>query len=457
MRELTVAPLDVKDIKQLGVLRAVTSYSATSYFLYRGEPMGYEYELLQSFADYLEVDVEIVVSNDIDSMFHYLNTGKVDLIAHALTITKERKERVSFSDYLYLVNQVLVQRKPDNWRSMSWTEIRKNLIGDPIELIGDTVAVCKNTSYYSRLQNLSEEIGGEIVIDTLPGNLSTDEVIHMVKDKKIKYTIADNNLAAVNASYYPILDIDVPISFSQRVAWAVANDADSLQASLNEWIQRMKKRNNYYAIYNKYFKNKKDFRRRVKSEFYSLNNAKISEYDELIQKYAAKIGWDWRLLSALIYQESRFEPEAASWAEAKGLMQLMPGTADDLGVEDRTDPEQSLYGGTKYLNQLYLHFEEIPDSLERLKFTMASFNAGIGHVEDARRLAEANGHDPQIWDDHVENAILQLSYPKGYNHPVVRYGYVRGIEPYTYVQQIMDRYGHYKQFIDEELTQVMSL
>ncbi|MEM9051548.1 MAG: transporter substrate-binding domain-containing protein [Bacteroidota bacterium] len=448
--------LDLKEIKQLGVLRAMTTYSATSYFLYRGEPMGYEYELLQRFADHLEVNLEIVITDDIDSMFYYLNSGKVDLIAHGLTITKERKQEVDFSDYLYLVNQVLVQRKPDNWRRMSWSGIQKNLISDPIELIGDTIAVRQNTSYFTRLQHLSEEIGGEIVIDTLPGGLSTDEIIHMVVDKKIDYTIADNNIAAINASYYPVLDIDVPISFSQRVAWAISKDSDSLLIALNGWIRGMKKKNDYYTIYNKYFKNKKDFRRRVKSEFYSLNNSSISEYDELIQKYANEIGWDWRLLAAIVYQESRFQPEAASWAEAKGLMQLMPGTAADLGVEDRTDPEQSLYGGTKYLAQLFDHFETIPDSLERIKFAMASFNAGIGHVEDARRLAEANGKSPFIWDDNVEDAILELSFAKGYNHPVVRYGYVRGIEPYTYVDQIMERYGHYIQFIERDVKDVLT-
>lgn len=442
--------LDINQIRQLGVLRAMTTYSATSYFLYRGEPMGYEYELLQRFADHLEVNLEIVVTEDIDSMFYYLNTGRVDLIAHGLTITKERKAEVSFSDYLYLVNQVLVQRKPDNWRNMSWTGIQKNLINDPIELIGDTIAVRRETSYFSRLQHLSEEIGGEIIIDTLPGHLSTDEIIHLVVDKELNYTIADNNIAAINASYYPVLDISVPISFSQRVAWAVSKESDLLLAELNGWIQEMKGKNEYYAIYNKYFKNRKDFRRRVKSEFYSLNNSSISEYDQLIQKYAEKIGWDWRLLSALVYQESRFQPEAASWAEAKGLMQLMPGTARDLGVEDRADPEQSLYGGTKYLRQLFDHFQSIPDTLERMKFAMASFNAGLGHVEDARRLAKANGINPSLWDNNVEEAILELSFASGYNHPVVKYGYVRGIEPYTYVDQIMERYGHYLQFIQRD-------
>lgn len=442
---------DLTEIKQRGTLRAMTTYSATSYFLYRGEPMGYEYELLERFADYLDVELEIVVSDDIDSMFYHLNSGEIDLIAHGLTITQERKEMVSFSDYLYLVNQVLVQRKPENWRELRWNVIERDLIKDPIELIGDTVSVRKNTSYLARIENLSEEIGGEIFVDTLPGRLSTDEIIQMVVNDEIKYTIADNNIAAINASYYPILNIDVPISFSQRIGWAVNKNSDELLLATNNWIGGMKKQTDYYVIYNKYYKNKRDFRRRVKSEFYSINNNRISEYDNLIQKYSDKIGWDWRLLASLVYQESRFEPDASSWADAEGLMQIMPATAEDLGIEDRSDPEQSIKGGTTYLAQLYGNFDEVPDSLERIKFTMASFNAGLGHVEDARRLAEKRGLNPDQWEDNVDKMILGLSYPKNFNDSVVRYGYVRGIEPYTYVSQIMERYGHYVQFIDEDV------
>ncbi|MCZ4408493.1 membrane-bound lytic murein transglycosylase MltF [Cryomorphaceae bacterium 1068] len=442
---------DLSEIKNRGVLRAMTTYSATSYFLYRGEPMGYEYELLERFADYLEVDLEIVVSDNIDSMFYHLNNGEIDLIAHGLTITQERKEDVSFSDYLYLVNQVLVQRKPENWRKMRWSRIERDLIKDPIELIEDTVSVRKNTSYFARIKNLSDEIGGEIHIDTLPGRLSTDEIIQMVVNGDIEYTIADNNIAAINASYYPILDITVPISFSQRIAWAVDKNSDELLTSMNEWIGEMKKETDYYVIYDKYFKNKRDFRRRVKSEFYSINNNRISEYDPLIQKYANEIGWDWRLLASLVYQESRFKPEASSWAEAEGLMQIMPSTAEELGIDDRSDPEQSISGGTRYLYQLYSNFEEVPDSLERIKFTMASFNAGLGHVEDARRLAEKRGLNPNVWERNVAEMILALSYPKSFNDPVVRHGYLRGIEPYTYISQIMERYRHYVQFINQDV------
>ncbi|SHK07765.1 membrane-bound lytic murein transglycosylase F [Tangfeifania diversioriginum] len=438
----------LRKIKREGKLRALTTYSGTSYFLYRGQPMGFEYELLKRFADHLGVELEIVVSQNIDSLLNNLNSGEIDLVAHGITITSDRKEEVNFTDYLYLTHQVLVQRKPENWRRMGWSAVEKELVHDAIELIGDTVSVRENSSYFRRLKNLSREIGGEIHIDTLPGTLSTDRIIKMVVDGDIKYTVADDNIASINASYYHILDIDVPISFSQRVAWAVAPGSNELLDEINSWLSEMKDEVDYYVIYNKYFKNRRNFRQRVQSDFYSLTNNSISEYDELIKEYSDSIDWDWRLLASQIYQESRFEPRASSWAGAGGLMQIMPAMAEDLGVSDRSNPEQNIKGGTKFLKRLWDNFEEVEDSVQRIKFTLASYNCGYYHVLDARKLAEMNNLDPNRWDNNVEEMILELSYPDNYNKPEMKYGYVRGIEPYTYVEQIFERFDHYRQFIE---------
>ncbi len=438
----------LEEIRESGRLRALTTYSGTSYFLYRGQAMGFEYELLERFADHLGVELEIVVSQNIDHLFDRLMEGDIDLVAHGITITSDRKERVNFTDYLYLTHQVLVQKKPDNWRNMKWSAIESELVHDAIELIGDTVSVRKNTSYYQRLVNLSGEIGGEIVIDTLSGNLSTDEIIKMVVDGKIKYTVADNNIASINSSYYHILDIDVPVSFSQRIGWAVNPGATDFLNVLNEWLKEMKEEVDYYVIYNKYFKNKRDFRKRIQSDFYSITNNRISKYDELIKENADTIDWDWRLVASLIYQESQFDPTASSWAGAGGLMQIMPAVAEELGVDNRLNPEQSIEGGTRFLKDLWDKFDAVEDSIQRIKFTMASYNCGYYHVLDARTLAEIKGLDPNRWDNNVEEMILKLSYPDNYNRPEIKYGYVRGIEPYTYVRQIFQRYEHYTQFIE---------
>jgi len=437
------------DIRQGGNLRALTIYSSTSYFLYRGQPMGFEYDLLKRFADYLGVELEIKVSKNINNLLDRVNDDDIDLVAHGIAITSDRKETANFTDYLYLTHQVLVQKKPDNWRNMSWSEIESSLIHDAIELIGDTVSVRKNSSYYRRLRNLSKEIGGEIFIDTVAGNLSTDEIIKMVVDGEIKYTVADNNIASINAAYYQNLDIRVPVSFSQRIAWAVNPKASELLEAVNEWLEKIKGNVDYYVIYNKYFKNKRDFIKRVKSDFYSLNKNQISRFDDIIKENAEILGWDWRLVASMIYQESRFKTDASSWAGAGGLMQIMPAIAEDLGIDDRTDPEENINSGTKYLRRLWNRFDMVEDSVQRIKFTLASYNCGYYHVADARNLAEQRGLDRNKWDYNVEKMILELSYPDNYNNPVVKYGYVRGIEPYTYVEQIFERYEHYRKFIEK--------
>ncbi|HYQ56111.1 MAG TPA: transporter substrate-binding domain-containing protein [Draconibacterium sp.] len=439
---------DLPEIIDDGVLNVVATYSSTSYFLYRGQPMGYEYDLLKRFAKNIGVDFKIEVSNNIDTMYHMLNTGKVDLIAHGLTITGKRKEFIQFTDYLYLTHQVLVQRKPDNWRKMKWSELQSSLIHDAIELIGDTVSVRANSSYLNRMENLMDEMGGEIYVDTLSGDLSTDKIIEMVANGEIKYTFADNNIATINASYYPNLDIRVPVSFSQRMAWAIRPESEQLLTSLNTWIDSMKNGVEYYVIYNKYFKNERDFIRRENSEFFSMNHNRISEYDDLIKINADTLGWDWRLYAAMIYQESRFNPESESWAGARGLMQMMPSTAERYGVDNRTDPEESLEGGTKVLKVLWDRFIDIPDSVQRIKFTMAAYNCGYSHVLDARTLAEEERIDSYRWDECVEESMLKLSYPENYNKSFIKYGYVRGIEPVSYVRQIFSRYEHYCQLVD---------
>ncbi|MEM1002527.1 MAG: transporter substrate-binding domain-containing protein, partial [Bacteroidota bacterium] len=438
---------DLREIKEDGVLRALVIYSSTSYFLYKGEPMGFEYELLNRLADDLGLKLELVVSNDLDSQFEVLNRGNVDLIAHGMTITNQRKWEVDFTEYLYLTRQVLVQKKPDNYRKMSWSAIEKSLIKDPINLIGDTVSIRKNSSYYERLVSLSNEIGDTIYINFLDSDITTDEIIDMVAEGKVKYTIADENLAKIKSAYRPILNVDVPISLNQRIAWVTRKKSKDFRKVLNDWITAQRKTTDYNVIYNKYFKNKRSFQRRRNSDFYSLKNNQISQYDEIIKKYASSIGVDWRLTAAQIYQESKFDRFATSWAGAEGLMQMMPSTLKAMKVTDSSDPNQSIRAGVNYFEINRKAFEHVPDSLEKIKISLAAYNCGSGHVHDAQRLAEQRGLNPNIWKDNVEQMLLDLRFPKYYTKEFVKHGYVRGSEPVNYVNQIMERYEHYKTFI----------
>lgn len=449
--QIKPAKITFEDIKERDTLRVITAYNSFSYFIYRGTPMGYEYELVQRLADYLDLELKIIIAEDLDDVFKLLNKGKGDLIAYNLTVTMDRKKKVKFTDYHTTTQQVLVQKKPDNWRKMKIHQINNALIRNQINLIDKTIHVRENTSYFKRIHNLSEEIGGKIDIDTMPGNMQTEDIIKMVADNKIQYTIADKNIALINKNYYRDLDIKTPVSFPQQISWAVRKNNPVLLDTINAWIKQMKKKTDYYVIYNKYFKNIRAYTKRRSSEFYSKEGGKISKYDDIIKQYADKIKWDWRILASLIYQESQFKPTRKSWAGAVGLMQLMPETARDMGITNLTDPENSIKAGTKYLKQLQnFWIKRTADSSEALKFALASYNVGKGHLLDARRLCRKYGKNPEIWNDNVAKYILLKSEPKYYNDEVVKYGYCRGKEPFNYVKNILSRYETYKQVIENK-------
>lgn len=441
---------DLAKIKERDTLIAIVDNSSTGYFIYKGQPMGYEYELLNLLAKELDVKLKLIITNDIDEAFVKLNKGEGDIVAHNLTITKSRKEQVNFTLPHYQTKQVLVQRKPKNWRKMKIHEIEETLIRNPIDLIGKEVYVRKGSSYFTRLQNLSEEIGGDIMVIEGFADLETEALIKKVATGEIDFTVADDDVAKVNRTYYPNIDIKTAISFPQRIAWAVRKNSPDLLQGVNNWITKMQKKTAYYVIYNKYFKSPKASYLRATSNYSSVNGESISPYDKTIKIAAEKIDWDWRLLASQIYQESKFNPNAESWAGAVGLMQLVPATAEMYGASDLSNPKQSINAGVNYLKWLdQLWSKKVPDPEERIKFILASFNVGQGHVLDARRLAVKYGKDPQKWEGNVEVFVLKKSQSEYYLDPVVKSGYCRGEEPVKYVREIMSRYDKYKQLIVE--------
>ncbi|MBX9852041.1 MAG: transporter substrate-binding domain-containing protein [Cytophagaceae bacterium] len=445
--------IDLPQIKKRGKLIALTGYSPTGYFVYKGTPMGFEHDLLQMFAKELKVELEIVIVNDMNQIIDMLNRGEGDLIADNLTITKERDALVDFTNPLLTTRQVLVQKKPANWRNISVEKTEKSLIRNPIHLIGKTVHVRRESSFYARLKNLSEEIGGDIKIVEEPGDMETEELITMVSEGKIPFTVSDENTAKIHEAYYPNLDIKTPISFEQRIAWAVRENSPLLLNELNEWIYKIKKRSSFNMVYEKYYRDRRGVHEMMTCSKESSCGRNISPYDRLIIKHAKEIGWDWRLLAALIYQESNFNPNAKSWAGACGLMQLMPATAANFGATNLEDPTQSIEAGTKYLKWLEKYWEKkVPNKKERLKFIMASYNVGQEHVADAQRLAGKYNRNPEVWDNNVAYFIVQKSKHKYCTDPVVKYGYCRGTEPFEYVNNILERYEHYKKLIREDIS-----
>ncbi len=430
---------DLEQILTEGKLVAVTEFNSTNYFIYKGEPMGFHFDLLKAFASHLGVRLEIIAENSLESAFKMVESGEVDVFANNLTIMTERAERVEFSLPHSQTRQVLVQRKAD---SIQGVEVVRN----GIELGGKIIYVQQGSAAAKRLKNISEEIGVPIVVVEM-SNYEVDELIELVASGEIDYTVCDEDIAKVNSFHFENIDFEMAVSLDQNLAWALNKNSPELTAKLNKWLEGYLKTAEYRIIRNKYFENP-FWAKRILTELAKTRVGEISRFDEGFKLASSKIDWDWRLFAALVYNESKFKHEAKSGRGASGLMQFMPSTANYFGVSHNTDAQSQIQAGGRYLNWLEKRFEDstiTPD--QRIKFVLASYNAGIGHVIDARNLARKYGKDPNVWDNNVDYFILNKS--KYSQDTIVRHGRLKGVETYKYVNKVFDTYKHYRNIVPE--------
>lgn len=438
---------DLAQLKFDGKITALINYSATSYFIYKGQPMGFEYELLNKYAQSENLMLEVVPIKNMDSVFVALNNGVGDVVAANLTITSERKKGIRFTDYVLITEQVLIQRKPDNWKKLSKKKWKNSLLKSPLDLANKKVVVRKGSSFYEQLQHLAKKNGTKIIIETVSGEIAMEQLIEKVANKEIDYTLADKNIAIVNEWQYPNIDASVSVSSEQQIAFATRINSDSLTTSINAWLMKYKKSKAYKQLYQKYYGNQQQFDKRINHDYFTLTSGQISPYDDLFKKYAPEIGWDWELLAALVYQESHFNNEAIGWGNSFGLMQFMPETGAKFGVDSTSTAEQNIKAGVKYIKFLSKVWKEtIKDSSEIQNFILASYNTGPGHVIDASRLAKKYKKNPYQWKD-VGFYLKNKSKPQFYNDKVVKHGYCKGYIAFDYVNEIMERYAHYKAII----------
>jgi membrane-bound lytic murein transglycosylase F len=427
-------PLDLDEILKRGYIRAIVDNSSTSYYIYRGRRMGYEYEMLKNLAGKLGVRLHLIIKSDIKQAFQLLNQGKADIIAMNLEITEERKKLAQFTTPLGQMGTVLVQ-KPG-----------LQAISDIRELQDKTVHIRKDAVYKAQLEYLKDTLGLDFTI--IEGKGDNEYFIQQVLRNEIQYTVVDRVEALVNATYYDNLDIQFEISPKADVAWAIRKNAPQLEEAINTWIRKEDSTGYINTLYAKYFKNSKNSYFRNNSPFSSVAGNVISPYDGIIKKGAESLGWDWRLLASLVYKESRFDTTAVSYAGAVGLLQLMPVTLERFGVENPNDPMESLMGGVSYLRYLDKFWRErIPESNERIKVILASYNVGHGHVEDAWKLAIKYGGNPQSWES-ISRFLLLKSDPQFYRDPVVKSGYAKGYMAVNYVDDIMILYESYRVLIE---------
>lgn len=408
-------------VQETGKIRVVTRNNSNCYYIYRGRPMGFEYELAEAFADYLGVELEIITA-DWNDMFGLLATGLGDLIAASLTVTPARQERADFSDpYMSVQQHVIVHKHNHEVSSVD-------------DLNGRTVHVRRGTSYEVRLKELADSgIDIEIV---LRDNVPTEELIRQVAEKEIEITVADSNIALLNRRYYPAVRMAFPVEEKQSLGWAVRKGDDGLLAEVDAFFDTIEADGQFGKIYQKYYANVDIFDYVDLRKFHQRIWTRLPKYDEIIKKESRKHDFDWRLVAAVAYQESHWDPRARSYKGVRGLMQLTLTTAKEVGVESRLDPAQSIQGGVKYLRKIYDRFDEI-EGLDRMLFALASYNIGYGHVRDAQKIARDKGLDPLKWAS-LKKTLPLLRQKKYYKN--TKYGYCRGTEPVRYVERILTYY-----------------
>ena len=419
---------DFEAIKDRRVLRVLLRNNAASYFLYRGELMGFEYEMAREFAEYHGLRLEVVVPPSHREMSSWLLEGRADIaLGFIEPDQRQRSLGIEFSRPYHYARQHIIVGKNDPAKTLA-------------DLKHRTLFVRHHSSYWDRLSALQAD-GAQFNLRAADDNVETEQLINMVSRGKHKATLAGEHLLGIElAKGVPVRSAYV-LEKQAEHSIALRKRNPQLKQALDEFVKRMYKSEFYNITYRKYFKSQRSVQRLARGRVVDPVNGQISPYDELVRKYADRYGFDWRLVTAQMYQESRFNPKAKSQVGASGLMQLMPRTAKAMGVKNSADPANNIKGGIKYLDWLRDRFDSKLPIPERLWFTLASYNAGAGHVHDARRLAQQMGYDHNRWFDHTEKAMLLLS-KKEYARKA-RFGYVNGREPVNYVRDIRERFEAY--------------
>lgn len=418
-------------------LRVGTLYSPSSYFLYREEPMGFDYEKVRQFAADHSMPLELVVAGNISELMELLRDGKVDLLAYSVPVTDEYGAAVRYCGETSVSKQVLVQPAGGSGH-----------ISDVTQLRGRTVWVEQGSRYEQRLRHLDQELGGGIVIRTLQKDtLIADDMIEMVSSGKIPLTVVGSDVAGINAPYFPDIEASVEVGVDQQASWAVRSGDYALAEAVDSWSRENATNATGMDLYKKYFELSKAEETQFAMPGVVVGGGHLSPYDAYFRAAGAKTDIDWRLLAAIGYVESRFDNSQVSWAGARGVMQLMPGTARALGLTaaQMEIPAHNIDAAARLVKQLNGTFAEaVPNPAERMKFILAAYNAGHAHILDAIALARKYGLNPAQWEGSVAQMALKKNRPEYYNDPVVKYGYFRGRETVAFVDHVMKVYNYYK-------------
>jgi len=416
-------PTALEQVLAENELIVITRNGPTTFFEGPTGPTGFEYELAKQFAKYLGVELRMLVPPNFSDILPLTALGNAHLAAAGLTITPERKKKVRFGPAYQQITPQLVYR--------SGSRRPKTL--DDLDGLLEVVAGSSHEELLQRLKKKHPQLSWQT-----DGEQDIEELLILVWQQLIEYTIADSNELSVNRRYYPELKPAIDLSEAESLAWAFPrSDDDSLYNAATTFFKRIKQDGTLALLIDRYYGHIGEFDYVGTRRYQAHVEQRLPTYQDMFINAAEEVGVDWHLLAAIGYQESHWDPDAVSPTGVRGLMMLTQAAASDIGVEDRLDPAQSISGGAQYLMRMK---KRIPKSVlepDRTWFALAAYNVGLGHLEDARILTQKNKGDPNKWVD-VKESLPLLSQKKWFQQ--TRYGYARGREPVRYVENVRSYY-----------------
>lgn len=428
--------VDLDAIRQRGYIRVLTRNNPACYFIHRGQLMGFEYELIKRFAEEQGLEVVVIVPENWNEMGKWLEEGRADVIAATVTMTANRfanKRNLVFCHHYGKFHEDIVGRAEEK------------PIQSLEDLNGRTVHVRKSSSYYESLEALKQSSKLQFKIALVPETEETFEILNKVAEGEYDLTCADRNLLNQSVRLGDRLKPLIKLPEERRYGWVVRENQPRLRQAINTFFDKELKGPTYQNLYRRYFD--LSHNTALEDRFELQGPGQISPYDDLVKIHAASCNFPWTLICAQMFQESSFRPDAVSWSGAQGLMQLMPATAEEVGVSNPFDPDENIRGGVQYLKKQYRRVPDDIDVLNTTCFALAAYNGGYGHLIDARKLADEVGKDPNVWTDNVDYAYALLSEP--YYAKRAKYGYCRSAEIIGYVRKIMSRYIAYETAINQ--------
>lgn len=413
-------------IREQGTLKIISRNGPTSYFEDRNGPTGYEYELARLFSEYLGVELEVTVVHSLEDIFLALEKNEVHLAAAGLTITEERQKRFNFSPGYLDIKQFVVYRTDS---------IRPKSLAD---LTDSKIMIMANSSHDEILTRLKLEH------KNLQWRTATDvetiDLLDMLAEGEIDYTILDSNEYMANRGFYPRLNIAFEIGPPGQLAWAMPGEIriPTLANDLQLFFKKINENGQLRQLEERFYSHSEQVNRIGSLTFNQAIQRRLPKYRELIETVAIEYGIDWRLLAAISYQESHWNPRAKSPTGVRGMMMLTLPTAKEMNIQNRLDAEQSLKGGSRYFNSILKRLPQRIEEPDRTWFALAAYNVGMGHLEDARKITEGRSGDPDKWSD-VKDSLPLLRKRRWYKE--TKHGYARGNEPVNYVQNIRHFYN----------------